>query len=493
VESFDGQIEHMRKIFRGLESYGSGSPSEQATRFRLDKMFPEVIKRARVNSETSSPPEVDLLVSLSGFSPATTILAFELVQPKRLLVISSEGTDGSIDVILEHLVPRRLRGSRLQYMRCKATDPLAIYLLVKKEVEELADSRSRDTLDVGVAGEIGSLSVMIDITGGKKVMSAAAALVAWQLDFRLCYIDSLYDGEMRQPIPGTEKLLILENPRTIFGDQELDAALETFRSGAFAVAQERFAMLAESMSEPSRARLLRDVAGLYQAWSDLDLARLPALAGQVGKGLTDPLARVDSAAAQQLHEQLRFIGRLVHGGAFLQVLNFYVLSEHYRELRRTDFAALLYYRTIEGCFQQRMALRFTGFDCGNAQYQLIDVAPGVLLDRFNAVIERIGWHAVTALPVKIGLMDAAVLLHVLEDSLPRKINIQDVKGLSYLSKQAEVRNKSILAHGHECVTARECDGLRDLALRCLRALWTLHRPGEDVDALCETLRFIRDF
>jgi Csm6 HEPN domain len=456
-------------------------------------MFPEVIRRARDQAGTSSPREVDLLVSLSGFSPATTILAFELVRPRRLFVISSKGTAGSIDVINEHLVPRRLRASQFQHKSCDGTDPLAIYQLVREQVAELAADCSGDTRDGSAAREAGRLSVIIDITGGKKVMSAAAALVAWQLDCRLCYIDSLYDGEMRQPIPGTEKLLILENPRTIFGDQELEAALETFRSGAFAVAQERFAVLAESMSEPSRARLLRDVAGLYQAWSDLDLARLPVLAGKVEKELTDPLASVSSAAAGQLHEQLRFIGRLARGGAFLQVLNFYVLSEHYRELYRTDFAALLYYRTIEGCFQQRLALRFPGFDCGNAQYQLIDVAPGHLLDRFNAVVERIGWHAVTALPVKIGLMDAAVLLHVLDDTLLQKINIRDVKGLSYLSKQAEARNKSILAHGHECVTAKECDGLRELARRCLSVLWVLHRPGEDVDALCETLKFVRDF
>jgi broad specificity phosphatase PhoE len=317
--------------------------------------------------------------------------------------------------------------------------------------------------------------------------------VAWQLDLRLCYIDSRYDGEMRQPIPGTEELLILDNPTTIFGDQELDAALETFRSDAFAAAQERFALLAESMSEPSRARLLRDTADLYQAWSDLDLARIPALADQVAKGLADPLARVSSATAEQLREQLKFIDLLVQGGTFLQVLNFYVLGEHYSELHRTDFAALLYYRTIEGCFQQRLALRFPGFDCASAWYEVIGEPVHDLLARFNAVIERIGRPAVTALPTKIGLMDAAVLLHVLTDGLLSRIDIQHTKGLSYLSRQAGARNKSVLAHGHECVTAQECQRLRTLALRCLRALWALHRPGEDIDTLCQTLRFVREF
>ena len=110
----------MRDIFRGLESYGAGSPSEQATRFRLEMLFPEVIKRAKANSAaTPAPPEVDLLVSLSGFSPATTILAFELIRPRQLFVISSENTSDSIDVIHEHLVMgRRLPARHFHHKAC---------------------------------------------------------------------------------------------------------------------------------------------------------------------------------------------------------------------------------------------------------------------------------------------------------------------------------------------------------------------------------------
>lgn len=479
----------MRKIFRGLEQYGSGSPSEQATRFRLDKLFPEVIKRARAKSATSTLGSVDLLVSLSGFSPATTILAYELVRPKQLFIISSEGTADSIDVINEHLVvSRRLAAKNFRHEACDGTNPLMIYRLVKAEVAKLERGRS------GEDEKRSRLAVLIDITGGKKVMSAAAALVAWQLDLRLCYIDSEYDGEMRQPIPGTERLLILDNPTAIFGDQELESALETFRSGAFAIARERFSILAESMSEPSRARLLRDIAALYQAWSDLDMERLPVLADQVSKELTNPLARVSGATERQLVRQLDFIRLLIHEDrAFYKVLNFYVLGEHYSECHRIDFAALFYYRTIEGSFQQRLRLRFGDFDCGNPQYGLTGVAESDLLDRYNQLIQRFGWPAVTALPRKLGLMDAAVILHVLDDSLLRRIDVKDAKGLNYLSKQTEVRNRSVLAHGYQCVTDRECSQLRALALNCLRALWGLHRAGEDVDILCATLKFVRDF
>lgn len=165
----------MRDIFRGLETYGTGSPSGQATRFRLENLFPEVIKRAKANSAATPPPrDVDLLVSLSGFSPSTTILAFELIRPRQLFVISSENTSDSIDVIHEHLViGRRLPARHFHHKACDGTDPLAIYRLVKEAVAELTSSRASEK-----ASARRQPTALIDITGGKKVMSAAAALVA---------------------------------------------------------------------------------------------------------------------------------------------------------------------------------------------------------------------------------------------------------------------------------------------------------------------------
>jgi Csm6 HEPN domain len=479
TSAFDAQAERMRRIFRGEERYGHGTPSEQATRFRFEAMLPEIIRRARENSRATARPAVDLLVSLSGFSPAATILAYELLEPARLFVISSLGTDRSIDVIHEHLVrPGKLPARNFRHQPCDGTDPLAIYRLVKDEVAAATAATDRP-------------AAIIDITGGKKVMSAAAALVAWRLDLRLCYVDSAYDPELRQPVPGSERLLILENPTTLFGDQEMESALETFRSGAFAAARERFAALAESMSEPSRARLLRDLAGLYQAWSDLDLARMPGRVGAIRKSLADPRARVGSAAAAQLEKQLKFVEQLSERGEPVRFLpNFYVLGQHYHDLHRFDFAALLYYRTAEGCLIERLERRFPGFDCGGADYRLLQLPVADLLDRYNGIVRQLGRPSAAALPGRIGFLDAAVLLFATGDELLPRIQVRDVSGLSYLCRLAEARNKSVLAHGLRSVPAEECEQLRALALRCLRALWALQRADEDVDELCASLRFV---
>jgi CRISPR-associated protein (TIGR02710 family) len=472
----------MRRIFRGEETYGEGTPSEQATAYRFAEMLPEVIRRAQRNSPAAARPQVDLLVSLSGFSPATTILAYELLRPKQLFVLSSEGTDHSIDVIHDYVVRQdRLPARHFKHEPIDGTDPLSIYKEVQKRVApDRAAARPA--------------SAIIDITGGKKVMSAAAALVAWRLNLRLCYVDSQYDPEMRQPVPGTERLLIVDNPATLFREDETQAALETFRSGAFAAAQERFAWLAESVSEPGHARFLRDLAGLYQAYSDFDLENLQTWIDRTRRSLEDPQSKVTGASAARVRHQLRYLEDLAGRGEFISFLpNFFVLGQHYQGLRRLDFAALLYYRTAEGCFSERLKLGYGGFDCGRPDYGRLPRPEDQVLATFNLIRTKLGRSAAASLPQKIGFVDAAIILHALDDRMLRRLKITNDRGLSHLAQLTEGRNMSLLAHGQQRVTTDQCKHLEGQARQILRALWELHGPpGENIDEVCEGLRFLRD-
>ena len=482
VGTFEDQIDRMRRIFRGEETYGEGTPSEQATAYRFAEMLPQVILRAQRNSSAGGRPRVDLLVSLSGFSPATTILAYELLRPKQLFVISSEGTDHSIDVIHDYVVrPDRLAARHFNHEPCDGTDPLSIYQEVKKRVApDRAAARPA--------------SAIIDITGGKKVMSAAAALVAWRLNLRLCYVDSRYDPEMRQPFPGTERLLIVDNPATLFREDETQAALETFRSGAFAAAQERFARLAESVPEPGHARFLRDLAGLYQAYSDFDLENLQTWIDRTRRSLEDPQSKVAGLAAGRVRHQLGYLEDLAGRGEFIRFLpNFFVLGQHYQELRRLDFAALLYYRTAEGCFAERLKLGYAGFDCGRPDYGRLPLPEDQVLATFNLIRTKLGLPAAASLPQKIGFVDAAIILHALDDRMLRRLKITNDRGLSHLAQLTEGRNMSLLAHGQQRVTTDQCKHLEGQARQILRALWELHGPpGENIHEVCEGLRFLRD-
>lgn len=82
--SFDRNVVRLRRIQAGEEQYARGSPGAQGVRFYLDEMLDEAVIRGRARSDQPHRQPVPLLISLSGFSPLTTILAFELLRPERL-------------------------------------------------------------------------------------------------------------------------------------------------------------------------------------------------------------------------------------------------------------------------------------------------------------------------------------------------------------------------------------------------------------------------
>lgn len=470
----------LQRIFRGQEQYGAGPPAEQARRFRLERLLEPTVEQAKRNSADIPREPIDLLVSLSGFSPETTILAFELLRPQRLMIIASEEARTSVDIIQRAL---RLPLSRLDVRYTDPVDPRRIYQFIKEAAQPFPEAEE--------------FKAVIDITGGKKVMSASAALAAAQLDLALCYINSTFDPEMRLSIPGTERLVIVPNPTTLFGDREMEAALVAFRHGAYAAAQARFAEIAETAYEPARARFLRDLASVYESWCDLNLETLQSRAQVMRERLSDPGYSVTPTVAKRVRDQLVFLDTLTgaprterENPSFL--LNFYLPGQHYRGLGRHDFAALLYYRTIESCFAQRLARLAPGFRTATPDYRLLGRDQGDLRARYRAATEAVHGTEAAALPAPIGLMEAVLLLFVLNDPLLRKIGLTSEKALRHFKGQLTARNKSVLAHGTETIDESLSNELGGLATRSVRAFWALDFADENVDDRIATLKFVVD-
>jgi hypothetical protein len=475
---FEQKAAQMRKILRGEEQYGSGRPAEQATRFWIANMLPQSVERARGNSTGHLPPKVDVLVSLVGFSPETTVFAYELLQPTWLVAVYSEEAVGSIDLIGEALRDR-LPLSHFDHRRCSPVKPTDIYGIVKRAVEEHRHGGADP-------------QVIIDITGGKKVMTASAALAASQLDLPMCYIDSDYDPELRRPVPGSERILIVDNPTKLFGDEEMRTALELFNKGAYATARERFTELSDAVYEPAWARFMRDLSGIYQAWCDLDLLSFPGWVTGLRGRLADPALLVPAAIEMRLADQLTFLERLaVRNDPSSFLLTFYLLGRHYADQQRHDFAAMFFYRTVENVFSERLRRQFRQFSCRHPDYRLLTDAPDDLAATFGAVSSKLHGGAVPALlPHRIGFLDAAILLYALGDDLLPRMDVKGDRGLSHLKRVAEARNESVLAHGLRSVTPEQTGDLQKTAERALRAFWRLHHAPEDVDDRCASLRFL---
>lgn len=479
MDALGWKRERLRRIFWGHESYDDGPAPQQATRYRLAEMYDDVVAAAKENSADVDCPEIDLLVSLSGYSPETTLLAFELTRPKELLVITSENTRPQIDIISDKL-EGKLKSSRFRHDTVDPVNPLDIYEVVKKAVRP---SRPGDP----------PRKAIIDITGGKKVMSASAALAASQLDLKMCYIDSEFDPEMRQAIPGSEKLCILHNPTVLFGDGDMDAAMRVFSSGGYLGAAERFSELSSRVSEPARARCMRDLAEFYRAWCDQDAAALPERIREVKARIDDPRSQLRPETARRLNEQVDFAEKLVAKDSSALLLNSYLLGEHYFRLGRHDFAALLYYRTIEKSLAEHLRRNYDGFDVGKPNYALLDPDTESLADSYGRTAQAIfDSDRPVALPLRMHLMEAAIMLFVLADPMRLSVGLPGHEGVQHLRRLAEIRNQSVLAHGETIVSKDGCEELQKRALLHLRAFWKQYEPGPDVKHRIEILRFITE-
>lgn len=485
MSSFDNKIERMRRIFRGQESYGDGKPSEQAKRYRNEEMFDEIIERARSNSEVpATDGEVDFLISLSGFSPETTILAYEILRPQRLLVITSKGARESIDVIGAHVLASEggsgLKLSHFQQEACEPSDPLSIYDIIKRKLKEMN----------GDGGE--PVEAYLDITGGKKVMSATAALAAWQLDLPLIYIDSDFDPEIRQPRPGTERAVLLDNPTTLFGDQEMKTATSIFDNGAFEAAATQFESLARRLANPSQARFMRDLSRMYQAWCDMNFDVLADRAKEVEVHLNNSHLELDNQHTRRLHEQTEFLQQLVPENRIEMLLSYFLLGLHYDGQGRHDFATLLYYRTIEGCFDVHLARQYDGFDTNEPDYSVFDLGEGPLAEEYDRLaVEVFGGSRRSGLPGKIGFMNAAILLRAVDDRLLEDVDMHSVRGLQRLKKIGEIRNQSVLAHGFERITEEQSNTLRRISEKIFDAFWSLHGDTPSLKETYQPLRFVK--
>jgi CRISPR-associated protein (TIGR02710 family) len=482
MDSLTEMNDRLRRIFRGEEQYGEGQPAEQARLFRLTEILPATISSARRNSADVPRTPVDLLVSLSGFSPETTILAFELLRPERLMIISSESTRDSVDVIQEAL---RLPLSRIDVRYVDPVDPMKIYQLVQEA------ARTPSATDDNRA------HVIIDITGGKKVMSASAALAAAQLDLPLCYIDSLFDPELRQSEPGTERLVIVPNPTTLFGDREMEAGLLAFRHGAYAAAHKRFTDVADTAYEPVRARFMRDLAHLYQAWCDLDFEALRVRVPAMRTRMSDGGHRVAAGVSHRIHNQLELLDTLSAVPADKReippmLLNFYLLGQQYERLGRHDFAALLFYRTLESTFAQRLARIAPGFRTDRPDYRLLGSDTDALLARYRAVTADVHGVAAGDLPEEVGLMNAGLLLLAVDDPVMIRLGLTTSKARRRFKQDLIARNKSVLAHGTATISSDVSKNLGSLALRAVRAFWQLEFGSESVDDRLASLAFVVD-
>ena len=165
-----------------------------ASGFYFQNILPQVVRHHREAAPTGS--RYDLLISLMGLSPETTVLVTAFLRPQRLVIFSSRNTGQYCEQALAFLAEHELQPRSAVAVR-------------------LVDAANHNELCKVLRGELAAEKGrrIVDLTGGKKIMSAVAGYTAWGLGLPVCYLESrAYNEQMRRPEPGSEEIIIYKPP-----------------------------------------------------------------------------------------------------------------------------------------------------------------------------------------------------------------------------------------------------------------------------------------
>lgn len=311
------------------------------------------------------------LVSVLGLSWQPVALMTAWCSPERLLLL---GTEESLELridgegVLE--VIARVGGidrSVIETRRVGESGEADIYRAVR---DFLRGAQSRD--------------VFIDPTGGKKSMSAAAALAGFLAGAPLVYVDyARYHGPNRIPVAGTEFPRLLANPLEVLGDLELRDVYAAFHRSDYDEAGRLAKRLAERLYEPREAETIGRLAAGYAAWDRFDFtkAREELLAAQRALEAFSGAGRWAWAADVKpvLSGNLRALDKLARMPAsppsieegLPLVLWYLAAARRMLDADKTSLAALLIYAAMERYLGLCLRIDW-GLDEENPDYSRIE-------------------------------------------------------------------------------------------------------------------------
>ncbi len=168
-----------------------------ANSYYFDSIVPAILPLVKARS--GDLPRYEGLISLLGFTPETTVLAYKLLEPESLAILHTPETASQLDVI------RKITGIQLSkfYHESFLHDDehtSDIFAALKKAISRFPEDKR----------------IGIEMTGGKKTMGvqlATAVVALKEIDGRsvdIIYLDyDVYLKRYRKPAPESLRLLVL--------------------------------------------------------------------------------------------------------------------------------------------------------------------------------------------------------------------------------------------------------------------------------------------
>jgi CRISPR-associated protein (TIGR02710 family) len=383
-----------------------------------------------------------LLICTVGGTPDPIVAALKQWRPVRVRFVHTPGTKGRVGEIIPKAREEGVDLDAGRYDLLELPDEQDFTSCVE-QLRGLTD----EVRAWAARGD--GCQVVVDITGGTKCMTAAMAIQASHWPCLFSYVggrERTKDG-VGIVVSGSEIVRHAQNPWDALGHQAVDDFVVLFDQHAYLAAANVAAATMRRVSRPDRKRelsSLEQLAKALDAWDRFDHTTSKNLLESVNKSANDLRAGLGPtrgdrvlAGAAQLVTHLRQLGEAPPPSRH-HVLDLLANAQRRKDEGRFDDAVARLYRALEAIAQ--VALK-EGHGVESTEKIPLEKVPEFL---------RTTWAPrATEGVVALGLQDDYALLAALGDDIGNKFQ---GAGLSGTKSPLVARNRSILAHGFECVT-----------------------------------------
>ena len=409
---------------------------EKAKKIYWKELFPKIeekfVRETQERIRNGEIPSYDLLIIPMGLESSYYILLIKGLKPKEVYFLCTREAEANF---LDDII-KKTGLSQSQYKKdvveYEGLDAAEIYEKIKHRLEMFKGKK-----------------IAVDLTRGKRVMSAGAAIVG---DFFLCdllYIDEGWIDEIKRGEPGTEKIVLVKNPLHIFGDLEQQYATELFNRYEYVAAHKIFDILCKKVTDPRKFEVKSLISQSYSFWDSLNFGQafyllnsafekierynLTGINKPQIKSNLDALKILKIAHSQKMIDLFKDENFIIH-----LLVDIYCNAYRRMEQGRIEDAVSRFYRAIELVSQHRLAKR--GIDTSSPDYTLLNAE---VKEKYNKINEEI-YKEEKTLPLQTALKAGHIILFALEDDIWKGKNIQDLK---YFIDCIKIRDYSIVAHG----------------------------------------------
>lgn len=429
-KNFEKLMDEMNKKYNEIKDF------KKRDEFYFNEFLPLYLKKFIEENKQELRKEYDILISLVGLSPATSILSGSLVKPKEgvYLIVTQESSKYR-DIIIE----------KIEYEKEK----ISFHEVDERNINDLYNK----IVDIYLSNK--EKRILIDLTGGKKTMSAISGMISAIFNIDACYIDyRRYVRESNKPFFSSEFLKIINNPFYFSGDKILLDVLNYFNSGNYNEACKLIEEYEEktTFKKQYNIELIRLLSQAQKNWIDFNFEE----AKKLYEKILNKFQELDNNLRSKLEINVNLLEKIKETEEY-KIFNHYFLGIFYEKKERYEISSFLLYRTVEMIFQSVLKKDYD-FDTSKPDYSKIEIDFG----KFKEIAEKVFGEEYkgTGLPPKTALMDDVFILKLLNNDILSKERNIDVKWIFNCSK---IRNYSNMAHGDKIIKKDEQEDIKKLA------------------------------